>query len=230
MKTYLSIDVDYFAHHFNATEMRKFFNRVLQINAPTYVVVNHQHLVNHVDQFDYDKLVNLDFHSDLTDAIDFNGIPYDYTLGQKNAKTNYWPEEFECGTWVNFCKRRNMAEFVWHYPHEICFEYDGQCLSSMYEDYSINRKFIAKFWREGSCNNFHNWVSATRKKGYSSIFSDEIVGIGIALSPDWSKEAAEMEFMENILPKFIQKGAELDTQMGDYIEQTRETRLDKHLW
>jgi len=230
MKSYLSIDVDYFAHHFNAIEMRKFFNRVLKIDAPTLIVVNHQHLVNHVDQFNYERLINLDFHSDLTDAIDFNGVPYDYSLGNGNTKHEYWPEEFECGTWVNFCKLRNNAEFVWHYPHEVCYEYDGQCLSSMYTDYSYDRKFIAKFWREGCNNNFHNWASAKRKRGYSSMFADDFVGIGIALSPDWSKEAAEMEFMENILPKFIQKGACLDKQMEEYIEETVETRFDKHLW
>jgi len=96
---YLSIDTDYWT---NSTvpkfvwELGKFLiDRPRDI--PITAVMNHQQLLWNVNRTHVQRLVNLDFHSDL--------------------QTRHI-EELHCGSWVSYVQWRRWGEYIWVRPEQ----------------------------------------------------------------------------------------------------------------
>ena len=105
MKTYLSIDLDYW----NGLRRRSidiFFKHVFQLGLPIWVAPFHDQLLPHINQHDCDTLINVDYHSDISD---------------------YEPRRLPLtgGTWANFVKWKKHGTFIWRYPQAECLSHDG---------------------------------------------------------------------------------------------------------
>lgn len=99
--TYLSIDLDYFNKApFDPWLLATAFS----LGLPTTLCVDHHDILPHLDEISrqrmsaglppIDKVVNLDYHSDLLSA----------------------PEPLHCGNWVNFVPFRDSASYLWILP------------------------------------------------------------------------------------------------------------------
>lgn len=97
MATYLSIDLDYWGMS-GAPGMGPMISRVLALNVPTCLVRTHSTMLKHMRRFDFDKLVNVDFHSDLCSRLGFKKL----VLNE--------------GTWGAFVPHRNRGRFEWRLP------------------------------------------------------------------------------------------------------------------
>ena len=93
MHIYLSIDLDYWCE---AGTPDRFFGRVFNLGLPIFVAPFHDQLVDHVNRSGCDRLLNVDYHSDLVD--------YRSTLSE--------------GSWANFVEWRAAGQFEWRYPAE----------------------------------------------------------------------------------------------------------------
>lgn len=202
MKTYLSIDIDYFNEE-NPLErrMHSFFNQVKNLNIPGILVVDHDELVPHVDSFDWDKLVNVDYHSDISDIL------YSKEKGYYCNKTEK-KEECNEGTWVNFVRGKD-GHYEWRYPNKQAFSYWGRCESTPSE---------YPFFEPGNrC--YHSWENDIRAvHGLRGLDLNDVVAFGVCLSPGWANE----QVLHMFLDKFYNKlGCDIDTRAkdlyGDYI-------------
>lgn len=104
MKAYLSIDCDYWRRHQDPRSCTAFFQEVWKLGLPIYVAMFHHHLLPHINSFNCDTLINVDFHSDLVDLDIGRATP------------------FNEGTWGNFIDWRYDGTFVWRYPSSECLE------------------------------------------------------------------------------------------------------------
>jgi hypothetical protein len=93
MKTYLSIDIDYW-NLGTSRDLDRELNSLLRLanNIPIIAVMNHQQLLPIINTSGANHLVNIDEHSDLT-ACDVN--------------------ELECGTWVSYVTWRRTGTYLW---------------------------------------------------------------------------------------------------------------------
>ncbi len=92
MKTYLSIDLDYF--NGRDESLVTFFDKVLRQYITPKIVRYHHELLPHIDASGCTKLINIDFHSDLCESC--------YELNE--------------GTWVNYVRWRTKGLYEWRYP------------------------------------------------------------------------------------------------------------------
>jgi hypothetical protein len=203
MKTYLSIDIDYWREHtpwIAFQDMDRFFLKVIDLKAPIYIVNNHHKILRDVNRRKFDTLINMDFHSDITCYIDRDGGVYEYyQMPQKQSIKG----DLNCGTWVNFVKNRTEGEFIWIYPKYECLEDDGRC-----ED-------IEGFW-DSPQSKYHNWAKITCQKGWSEYIPwGTVKAVGIALSSPWLFEELEVYFMLSIFPKLACEGARISQCFAD---------------
>lgn len=93
MKTYLSIDIDYWNlgnAHMLERELAKLLQRAQDI--PIIAVMNHQQLLSPINESGANRLVNIDEHSDLADCD---------------------VDKLECGTWVSYVTWRHTGTYLW---------------------------------------------------------------------------------------------------------------------
>lgn len=91
MKTYLSIDIDFW-NDLDAAEVTLCKLLLQRGEVPISAVMNHQQLLSSVNDSGADLLVNVDEHSDLTDS----GVTI-----------------FECGSWVSYVEWRHYGRYLW---------------------------------------------------------------------------------------------------------------------
>jgi hypothetical protein len=94
---YLSVDIDYWTDS-TVTRFIWEFGKFLSDrpkHIPITAVMNHQQMLWNVNRTHVQRLVNLDFHSDLND---------------KNV------EELHCGSWVSYVQWRRWGEYIWVRP------------------------------------------------------------------------------------------------------------------
>jgi hypothetical protein len=96
--TYLSVDIDFFAPPYYASdeEVLAFLNLIRDFattkNVPIHAMMNHNQMLKHVDSSQARRLINLDAHSDLADK----------DVDERNI-----------GTWISYVKWRKEGEYFW---------------------------------------------------------------------------------------------------------------------
>ncbi len=173
MKTYLSIDMDYWNGRTPAYTRRSLFSllkRLKKRRVPMMACMNHQQMLNHVNDSSARRLINLDTHSDLSQSV--------VTM-------------LNCGTWVSYVKWRQQGEFIWCHRRTIR---EGDCSSWG------NGKRI--FLNNGNINNtVSDWKKVKRTKmllpNYRYL-TTHTVAAGLVLSPDFIEDELEYIFYEAI--------------------------------
>lgn len=171
MGTYLSIDLDYWANKFEKqfTLSRKqpehFLAKVKSLNVPIFITDFHDGLVPDVNKYKVDRLINVDYHSDIV---------YEDEIGSLDA------EPLNEGTWVNFYDYRKDCVFEWRYPsvHECFNKGHGRC-----EWDWNNLEYPDDFDKTRM-----GYKKVFRKQGLNGIIMSDIVAVGISRSPNWCDE------------------------------------------
>lgn len=78
MKIYLSIDYDYWGFTSHQKDI-EFLYQTLSLNVPKVAMINHYSMIDHIDSIPHDRLINVDYHSDL---------PFSYRGGLSDGS---WP-------------------------------------------------------------------------------------------------------------------------------------------
>lgn len=113
--TYLSIDLDYWSEWRNNWQARDFFKRVFSLGLKITVALHHHHLLASINCWkDYiDRVINVDFHSDIADEDDRS-------------------LDLHEGTWANFVAEQEWKTFEWRYPNDYCLSTSrGYCHSGL---------------------------------------------------------------------------------------------------
>lgn len=161
VKTYLSVDVDFFNGRSDEI-LEEYLKNLLKYSkdndVPLVAVTNHQQLLGFVNKSEARKLVNIDEHSDLTD-------------------NSY--HVLECGTWVSFVKWRKEGVYRWIYSGS--YPSRGDCNG----DYTIfhSERIIdrgASDWKELGVKTMEGKIPT-----FSNINGD-VVDIGVCLSPSYA--------------------------------------------
>ena len=167
-KIYLSIDLDYFDNRCSedpASAMLAFMERVhreVPLEVPVRVVRDHHWLLSSFRDLRFGRLINFDFHSDLTDE------------GVHNPLTG---EDLNCGTWVNFVPGQQHKQYVWSPPAKWCTTSYPTCL--------CNGKRHNPFWN----HLYHGWRQVGyRVYGLDDVDLKRVIGIGISRSPTWTSK------------------------------------------
>jgi hypothetical protein len=165
MSTYLSIDLDYWSCDETSNDVNSFFNKLAELDLSLFVVPHHHQLLSDINNSDCNRLINIDYHSDLADYV------------------NPSKERLDEGTWGNFINFRNKGEFVWIYPHKDC-----------YGDIRIIGSGCCHVHKNPFRNPaVAGWAKTKRKLGkYNKLFNmlpKDIKKIGISYSQDWLRDA-----------------------------------------
>lgn len=168
MRSYLSVDLDFWCEKNDDRKSTNFFRKVLELNLPLYVVKSHEQLLDDINKHSYDNIYNVDFHSD------FFGF-HSRTEMIKWKKKNPYPDE---GQWGVFVKWRRKGSFHWMYPKESCCydinggRGDGACWETETDDPYL----------EGT---YCDWKSVFADLGINRIRWDTIYAVGVSASPEW---------------------------------------------
>jgi hypothetical protein len=175
MKSFLSVDIDYWNGSQEETVRKNLENlhkvcseKQIKISA----VMNHQQMLPLVNSFCPTKLINIDYHSDLTD----NSI-----------------EHLNCGTWVSYVKNRAKSEYVWFHPNS---ESDGDCngYDPIFYKGKINLEFEESFVEWGSVQQINKVVEVFN---FKKMLKDFDVGeVCVCLSPEYCFEDLEPAFFD----------------------------------
>lgn len=160
MVTYLSIDLDFWREFPYA-----FIRKVLSLGVPVAAAYDHHDLLSHMSKFDFDRLINIDCHSDLDLSANLNSR-----------------QELDCGNWVNFVKESNRNEYLWIYPRQRCIDPGRGCLC---HQPSQSRKHDP-FNNNNDTVDLCGWQKVGRR--HKSIFKSDLTNVcavGICLSLEY---------------------------------------------
>ncbi len=164
MKSYLSIDLDYWMYDHDQKESVKFFKKVFQLGLPITVVKTHEQMLPHINELEVDTVFNVDYHSDIF------GFETEEDL---MSQLDYEPNE---GSWGNYVKWRREACFHWMYPELRCYNREdnigGSCWTCKGDNPYI--KGVLKEWRK-----------CKRNHGTKNLDWNSVVAIGVAQSPSY---------------------------------------------
>lgn len=169
MRTYLSIDIDYWDLAETTLEAKDLFRKIFRLGVPLVIVDDHQDLIEFVNKSAATKVINVDYHSDYA---------------------NLTEKEFEelvpnCGTWIDYIKC--LEKFEWRYPSfSRCFkDKEGRCEG--WSNYGINAAM--RFWKAGVSRRGHTVI---HKQGVKNLPYSQIVAVGVAVSSEyWNNRKIE---------------------------------------
>jgi hypothetical protein len=176
-KVFLSIDLDYWTYHKYGSKKpfiscKKFFDKVFSLNKPIVLVKHHHTLIKTINKIpDLDMIVNVDYHSDICSAQGWRA------------------RDLGPGCWANFAKSKKT--FLWIYPHADCAKIpggDGYC----HDPWNNSTNPFA--------HPISGWEHVKKINKMSAIPWDDIVSIGICLSPDYTEE------IDNVKAPLIRMG------------------------
>jgi len=110
MKIYLSIDLDFWNQGSHSYPHMKRFLREAISYVPRkrlFVVDSHEKLISSVNRSGCDTLINIDWHSDLSNRLD------------PSFKDNPEYNKVNCGSWASFIKWRKDGIYTWIHPYEV---------------------------------------------------------------------------------------------------------------
>jgi hypothetical protein len=161
MKTYLSIDLDYWLHNGNNYHVipRQMFRLFKSLSSMNKVIVkDHEQLLPFIEKLNVERIIHIDYHQDIA-------YPY-------------WEDdsvELNCGTFWYFLQNRKNINFHWIYPRNVCKTDNGGICMNMGISNPLKKK---------------NWIfrkQTTRKglSGYTKFGDMNIVGIGVSVSRNY---------------------------------------------
>lgn len=169
ISSFLTVDLDYWMTFGNEAiaSIYTFLEHIYRQNKPITVVKYHHEILLKLHQFSFDRLINVDFHSDITDlSVEFHHI-----------------SQFNEGTWVNFVNKKNRNEFIWHHPSQhIDHINQGKCHGA-FDVFDSDQKV--------------GWPSIKMIHGlpnYNDI--KRCCGYCICVSPNWLPESSAIPFVE----------------------------------
>lgn len=149
-QTLVTIDLDYWSQKKFGVYAKKTLNRYLRAariqNAPIFSIIEHHDILFVAKKFkECTHILNIDFHSDITDFPNFK-------KRRKNIKIP-GKVELNCGTWANHIPWKNKLCFEWRYPDKNCFGQDiGRCDvskdSGLFTPAPSRKPKIATGWKE----------------------------------------------------------------------------------
>lgn len=158
--TYLSIDMDFWWKTRVFTKVSKFFDKLHSYRIIPTVVQYHHELTDIVSSTKgITRLINMDYHSDIADVSICN------------------QDDFNEGTWINYVRLTENAEYVWYYPSAQCVRYDtGYCHGDIHAN-PFNKNEQYKY----------NWNRVLKKHGEIPEWEfNRIAAVGICMSPNWT--------------------------------------------
>lgn len=167
MRAYLSIDLDFWNRR-NFPE--EYLNHLMATGIPVTVASQHHHLVPHIRQFDFDTLINLDYHSDVADREEGMRGKFSRQVG------------LQCGTWVNHIPGKDK-HYIWSYPFASCFNGAGTC-------HDFYNPFI-----DDNSEKICGWTKVSHRLLWYPRYCD-VVAAGIAISKGWSDDRLIREFLK----------------------------------
>jgi len=130
MNTFLSIDLDYFGmtrfgyskkgKHNNKKFITDFISKSLSLKVPTIIIESHEHILTLLNKRKYDKVINVDFHSDIV-------------IDEGNEVLNE-------GTWANHYRYKKSTVFEWRYPNKEACLYEGNGVCGYWGSYTTEWK------------------------------------------------------------------------------------------
>ena len=99
MSTYLSIDLDYWNENRDYKNLRNILSFAKNSCPNIRIVDSHEEIIDHVNNSRCTNIINLDYHSDISD-FDDNNSTY-----------------LNCGTWANYISFRFKGTYTWLHPH-----------------------------------------------------------------------------------------------------------------
>ena len=194
-RTYLSIDLDYFAYDHSTVGLivKKQVNAAIRclkamlrhVKKPIYLTLGHDLHCFDVARYGVNKIINIDQHSDCLDRISFrtqlcNPRPVP-TLKRMAAMSCSQP----CGpihesTWIHFCPLYGDSPRVEHWYPERLSKVHGIRAVPGYSDF---KSIVTLFGTETIYNKQPTVLSDL--PGRIKEVASEIVAVGIAVSPSW---------------------------------------------
>lgn len=162
--TYLSIDLDFWP---NSESMLFWFDDHMHKiqNFHVTIVSSHERLLPDINSEKVSHVINMDYHSDLAEDV--------LVMDAHNSVRDRRLPNLDCGTWGNHIIWREDAKFTWIYPTKEC---------------------VRKGFPGGYCHWYTNpfrkkfattWKTVRKTTDLLKINWDNVVRIGIAISPDY---------------------------------------------
>jgi hypothetical protein len=183
MKTYLSIDLDFFNNTpIEQTEsiLETIIKKAIKKKIPIVSVMNHQQLLPRVNKYfkTGGHLINVDWHSDICSV-------------KKLVELN-------CGTWISYVNKRKLCSFSWYHPtgkndYRVV---DGSCQEDSFKEMVEH----GKLWRYGT-----DWNKVSGKgfrvEKVPELVKNNVCEIGLCMSPGWSNKKA-MDLFNRLIKKY----------------------------
>jgi hypothetical protein len=164
MKTYLSLDLDFWNKTKDLGKIRIFLEKVKELKdrgIPVLVVDSHEELTKDVNRLEIEHLINVDYHSDIWDRW--------------NPYVKDWYNCYNCGTWINFVKKSNRMIYTWVHPHKKGNECLGYC--SHRDNPFYDEGLVYSGWK------VTEMLGSTTPEKF--IRWENVISVGIAFSYDW---------------------------------------------
>ena len=182
MKIYVSIDLDFWNNRRDMAHEYQFLVKALSYvpKSRIHVMDSHENMLKSVNASGCDELINIDWHSDISNRFD------------PNFKNDPMYHKINCGTWVNFVKWRNKGKYTWIHPYAAEFRAErGYCHAPVLSEHN---PFLHP--------ELGGWLIANQKRNknpFDIIPWSFVDSIGIAFSYDWIKFERQGHIAGNVL-------------------------------
>lgn len=188
MKTYLSVDLDFWNYYGKNQFNKSFFYKILTSDIPKLLVDEHHKLLPHINNFNFDEVINLDYHSDMADNLHI------FDDNHRAKKLFATPPRLNCGVWGNHVKNRKNSTFIWKHPHKDKVLWRGGCHTECYIPLSSQTWDGPVIKNNNPFGEYGSLVTGWKKtkmlysnpKKVTNILKRDIIGIGISLSEDYT--------------------------------------------
>lgn len=162
-KVYLSVDLDYWTGDIRTKRgMEQFVNKIIdkyEEGMPVKLVLDHHRLLNHVNKFEVDTLINVDYHSDIV---------------EETAN-----ESLDCGSWITFVRDKGEMHVTWCAPnYKECVTHGAGRCDDWFGPYNTQEGVLERPEIAG-------WKSIYTTEGVGCIPWGNVVAIGVAVSPNY---------------------------------------------
>lgn len=165
MKSFLSLDIDYWNHCSSGDPDREFVRFIQKVPLEKFhIFESHEQILPLINEQKYDCVYNLDSHSDICGFG--NEIEERIYLHLNKA---------EDGSWASHVEWRDSGEYIWVVPTRARYEGHGKCEPDVKLDpfrASVKKKY-------------KSWKDVTYRIGYKSVDFHTLNEGCIVLSPAW---------------------------------------------